>query len=115
MYQAEDALRMKRETDCDGWMIARGAMGNPWLFSDIIAALNRETPKEITLTERVETAISQLDQMLEEKGERVGLAEGKKQMAWYIHGISGAAEARGRLMTATSPDEVVCVMRGLIH
>ena len=114
IYTAEDALRMKRETGCDGWMIARGAMGNPWLFSDIIAAMNGEDPREITLEERVETALSQLDQMLEEKGERVGLAEGKKQMAWYIHGVAGAAQARGQIMNATTPEEIKIVLRGLL-
>lgn len=111
---AEDALRMKRLTGCDGLMIARGAMGNPWLFSDIIAALNGETPRPVTLTERIETALSQLRQMLLEKGERVGLAEGKKQMAWYIHGVAGAAEARGRIMNATTPEQIEGVMYELL-
>jgi nifR3 family TIM-barrel protein len=110
-----DALHMKRQTGCDGLMIARGAMGNPWLFAEIRAALEGGAFVPPTLQERIETALSQMAQMIREKGERVGFAESKKQMAWYIHGISGAAEARGRLMTATSPDEVVCVMRGLIH
>ena len=54
-----------------------------------------------------------LDTLL--KGERVGFAESKKQMAWYIHGVTGAAEARGRLMTATSPDEAEDILRRLVR
>ena len=109
-----DALNMKKVTGCDGLMIARGAMGNPWLFAEIAAALEGREFVPPTLQERIETALSQMAQMIEEKGLRVGFAESKKQMAWYIHGVTGAAEARGRLMTATSPDEAQAVMRGLI-
>ena len=115
VMSVEDALRMKRETGCDGLMIARGAMGNPWLFAEIRALLEGREFVPPTLEERIETALSQMAQMIEEKGERVGFAESKKQMAWYIHGVTGAAEARGRLMTATSADEVADVMRGLIR
>ena len=111
---AADALNMKKVTGCDGLMIARGAMGNPWLFAEIAAALEGREFVPPTLQERIETALSQMAQMIEEKGLRVGFAESKKQMAWYIHGVAGAAEARGRLMTATSPDEAQAVMRGLI-
>jgi tRNA-dihydrouridine synthase B len=115
IMSVEDALRMKRETGCDGLMIARGAMGNPWLFAEIRALLEGREFVPPTLEERIETALSQMAQMIEEKGERVGFAESKKQMAWYIHGVTGAAEARGRLMTAVSADEVADVMRGLIR
>ncbi len=110
-----DAMNMKEKTGCDGLMIARGAMGNPWLFAEIAAALEGREFVPPSLQERIETALFQMAQMIEEKGERVGFAESKKQMAWYIHGVVGAAEARGRLMTATTPCEVETVMRGLIR
>ncbi len=115
IMSAADALNMKRTTRCDGLMIARGAMGNPWLFAEIAAALEEREFVPPTLEERIETAIGQMNRMLLEKGERVGFAESKKQMAWYIHGVVGAAEARGRLMTADSPQQVECILRGLIH
>jgi nifR3 family TIM-barrel protein len=115
IMSAADAINMKEKTGCDGLMIARGAMGNPWLFAEIKAALEGREFVPPTLEERIETAISQMDRMIEEKGERVGFAESKKQLAWYIHGVTGAAEARGRLMTATSPDEAADIMRGLLR
>lgn len=115
IMSAEDAVRMKQETGCDGLMIARGAMGNPWLFAEIAAALERREFVPPTMEERIETAIEQMDQMLLEKGKRVGFAESKKQMAWYIHGVTGAAEARGRLMTADSPEMVKTILRTLIR
>ncbi len=114
IMSASDALRMKRETGCDGLMIARGAMGNPWLFSEIAAALEGKSYTPPTIEERIETALQQMGQTIEEKGERVGFAESKKQMAWYIHGMVGAAEARGKIMNATSPAEAEAQMRALI-
>ena len=114
IWSAEDAMEMKRRTGCDGWMIARGAMGNPWLFSDIIAALEGKEPARPTLEQRIHTALSQMHQMLSEKGERVGLAESKKQMAWYIHGVPGAAEARGRIMSATTPSQIEHILYALM-
>ena len=115
VMSAEDALRMKRETGCDGLMIARGAMGNPWLFAEITAALEGREFTPPTMAERIETALGQMACMIEEKGERVGFAESKKQLAWYIHGVKGAAEARGRLMVATTPGEVADILRALVN
>jgi tRNA-dihydrouridine synthase B len=115
IMSVQDALNMKQKTGCDGLMIARGAMGNPWLFAEIAAAMEGREFVPPTLQERIETALSQMVQMIEEKGERVGFAESKKQLAWYIHGMAGAAEARGRLMTATSADEATDIMRGLLR
>jgi tRNA-dihydrouridine synthase len=115
IMSAADALNMKKVTGCDGLMIARGAMGNPWLFAEIAAALEGKEFVPPTLEERIETAIGQMARMIEEKGERVGFAESKKQMAWYIHGVVGAAEARGRLMTAASKSEAEEIMRNLIR
>jgi tRNA-dihydrouridine synthase len=94
-------------TGCDGLMIARGAMGNPWLFSEIAAALEGRDYTPPSLRERLTVAREHMVAMIEEKGEKVGFAESKKQVAWYIHGISGAAAARSALMAATCATEAV--------
>lgn len=111
IYTAADALSMMAETGCDGVMIARGAMGNPWIFSEIRAALEG---KDFTLppaSERFEVALTQVREMIAEKGQRVGVAEARKHLAWYCHGMEGAAAARGRLMQAESFDELAAILR----
>ncbi len=113
IYTAADALHMKQVTGCDGWMIARGAMGNPWIFSEITAALEGRAYTPPTLAERLSLAIEHMAAMMAEKGEKVGFAESKKQVAWYIHGVSGAAAARGKLMNATTADEALELLRAL--
>ncbi len=111
IYTAADALSMMDETDCDGVMIARGAMGNPWLFAEICAALDGQDFALPPATERFEVALSQVREMIAEKGERVGVAEAKKHLAWYCHGMEGAAAARGRIMTASNYDELAAILR----
>ena len=111
IYTAADALSMMAETGCDGVMIARGAMGNPWVFSEICAALDGRDFTLPSASERFEVALTQVREMITEKGERVGVAEAKKHLAWYCHGMEGAAAARGRLMQAESYDELAAILR----
>ena len=111
IYTAADALSMMAETGCDGVMIARGAMGNPWVFSEICAALDGRDYTPPPMAERFEVALAQVKEMIAEKGERIGVAEAKKHLSWYCHGIEGAAAARGRLMQATSYDELAVILR----
>lgn len=111
IYTAADALSMMSETGCDGVMIARGAMGNPWVFSEICAALDGRDYTPPPMAEKFEVALAQVKEMIAEKGERIGVAEAKKHLSWYCHGIEGAAAARGRLMQATSYEELATILR----
>ena len=113
IYTAADALSMMAETGCDGVMIARGAMGNPWVFSEICAALDGTEFTAPTVAERFEIALEQVREMIQEKGERVGVAEAKKHLAWYCHGMEGAAATRSRLMQAVSYDEMAHILRSM--
>lgn len=111
IYTAADALSMMAETGCDGVMIARGAMGNPWIFSEIRAALEGGDFTLPSASERFEVALTQVREMITEKGERVGVAEAKKHLSWYCHGMEGAAAARSRLMQAVSYEELAAILR----
>ena len=113
IYTAVNALSMMEETGCDGVMIARGAMGNPWIFAEIAAALDGKDFTRPSAAARFEIALGQVREMIEEKGARVGVAEAKKHLAWYCHGLDGAAAARGRIMQATTYDELAAVVREL--
>lgn len=108
---ADDALKMIRETGCDGIMIGRGALGAPWIFSEIRSALDGVSAySEPSVREKLKIAGELLRMMVENKGERVGTAEAKKQVAWFISGIRGAAEARLAIMNAGSSSEILSVL-----
>lgn len=110
----EDAVRMLRETGCDGVMIGRGALGNPWIFSQTAALLEGKSYTLPTITERFDTAIEQIRAMVEQKGDRVGMAEAKKHAAWYVRDVRYAALTRDRIMQAESPDDIRAVYDELI-
>lgn len=115
IYSAEDAVTMMDKTGCDGVMIGRGAQGNPWIFSELSDLLGGREYVPPTLEERIAVAEQQLDDMIAEKGERTGFAEAKKHMAWYTVGIKAAAEARHRIMLASSADEIKNIFTELIR
>ena len=113
IYTAKYALDMIDKTGCDGVMIARGALGNPWIFSEIAAAMNSEDYTPPSILERLEVAKKQLNDMLNDKPKRQAIAEAKKHIAWYIKGIEGAAAARSAVMNAESESEIFSIIKKL--
>ena len=106
IYCAADARHMIKETKCDGVMIARGALGNPFLFAEIRAALEGTEYCAPTLHERFATALSQVERMILEKGERVAIAEARKHLSWYVKGAKGAAGARDEIHRAKTLEDM---------
>ena len=115
LFSAADVRRMREETGCDGVMIARGAMGNPFLFSEIIAMDHGTAYTPPTDRQRLELALLHAADMVARKGERVGLAEARKHMLWYCKGLRGAAVARDALTHAESLEEIRTVFNGLLE
>ena len=96
-----DALSMLSDTGADGIAIGRGAVGNPFIFREVICALEGETFIPPTLEEKVKIALLQLRLAIEDKGERVAVPESRKQIASYLHSFKGAAAIRARINLAT--------------
>ena len=88
----EDAVAMLEQTGCDGVMIARGALGNPWIFRDA-AALWRgeEKPPQPGIEERVGMLLRHLDMVAADKGDWIAVREIRKHVGWYIKGLRGAS------------------------
>ncbi len=103
----EDALRMVRETGCDGVMIGRAAIGNPWLLGEVVAALTgTPAPRRPTLSERTAMAIRHVTALAETMGERNAVIHLRGQLPQYIRGAHGASHARSRLMQVTTIEDV---------
>ena len=103
---AKSALEMLKVTGADGVMIGRGAVGNPFIFEEIKAALAKENYTPPTPRERIECALLQLRLAIEEKGEDVAVRESRKQIALYLHSFRGAASLRARINTALTYADV---------
>ena len=113
IYSAEDAISMTERTGCDGLMIGRGAIGNPYLFEEIIAGLNNGEYRKPTLAEAIETCIEHINLIREDKGEHTASAEIKKHAAMYIKGVRSAASVRDRIMKTHSTYEIEEILHEL--
>ena len=106
-----DAIRMIDETGCDAVLVARACEGNPWIFREIKAALDGKTCPSPTGRERIEMALRHFELEALLHGPRGGLLEMRKHIAWYIHGMHGAARFRERINTMEDPDAVRAALR----
>ena len=102
IFTADDALAMLRETACDGLMVGRGAVGNPFLFAEIRAAMDGDVYTPPTARARMEAALWQLRLAIEEKGEREAVLASRKQFADFAAGLRGAASLRAAVHRAES-------------
>ena len=103
---AADAIAMISDTNADGIAIGRGAVGNPFLFEEILCALRGEQASAVDARMRAEVALRQLRLAIEDKGERVAIPEARKQIALYLHGFRGASALRARINASTTYAEV---------
>ena len=101
----KSAVSMLRETGCDGVMVGRAALGQPWIFREIKAAIAGEPYTKPTLSERLEVAIRHAEQIELEKGPH-GLVELRKHLPRYLYGIRGSAALRTRLNEAKNAAEI---------
>ncbi len=112
---AEDALRMLRETGCDGVMLGRAAFGDPWVFRRVRALAERgEVLPPPTAQERLEAGVRHLGMLVETAGEHVAAREMRKHVAWYIKGLPHSARVREQVNRTRTPGEMVALMRGYL-
>lgn len=95
---AQDVIRMKEQTGCDGFMIARGAQGNPWIFKQILHYLKTgETLEKPDVEEMIQMVLRHAKMQIALKGEFTGIREIRKHAAWYTMGYKHAAKLRGAI------------------
>lgn len=112
----KDMLSMFTETGCDGVMIGRAAMGNPWFFREALAALNgKPIPAPPSIQERALMCQRHFDHMIKWHGERNGTNMMRKHFGWYIKGFNGAATLRKQLVMASDKKQMTSLLNNLIH
>ena len=107
VFTPEDALKMKNLTNCDGIMIARGSMGNPWLFKQIQRILQGEELKVITPEEKIDMCIRHYELAIKYDGDYKAIREMRKHASWYIKGLPRCTEVRNVMNTLDNSDDVM--------
>jgi tRNA-dihydrouridine synthase B len=111
----DDINKMFTQTNCDGIMIGRAALGNPWFFTQIKKYINNEDFNEISLEERLQICQKHLELLVEIHGEVVGSNNMKKHFAWYFKGFKGASFLRKKFVLAKNYSEMKDFLYNIRH
>lgn len=112
----QDAKRMLDTTGCDGVMIGRAALGNPWMLYRTVHYLSSgELLPEPTPHEKVEIALLHLDRLIALRGEDVAVREMRKHAAWYLRGMRGAARIKDKVNEQTTRDGMARVLTDFVE
>lgn len=114
IFRPEDAVRILQFTGADAAMIGRGSFGNPWLFQQAQAALEgRDIPTLPPLSARIDTALRQVELAVADKGEHIAILEARKQLCWYLKGVSYANYYKEQIVRMNTPDDARRICEGI--
>lgn len=115
VFCGRDAVELMKQTGCDGVMIARGALGNPWIFREANALWkDGVTLPPPTDKERIDMLLLHFDMVAANKGDAIAVREIRKHIGWYVKGMHGAAALRRRTNSITDPREMREAIRGIL-
>ena len=114
VIDAETAIRCRNWTKADGIMIGRATFGNPWVFSEVKAALAGESiPERPPLAKRVDVAVRQFELAYEDKGEHIACLEARKHFAWYLRGVAYANYYKEQISAIGKMDDIYRIAEGI--
>ena len=111
VFTPEDALRMKEITDCDAIMIARGSMGNPWIFNQIERVLNGKEILPISAEEKINMCLRHYELAIKYDGEFKAVREMRKHTSWYLKGLPKSSEIRNVVNGLSTTQEVISILQ----
>ncbi|MCB4756438.1 MAG: tRNA dihydrouridine synthase DusB [Elusimicrobia bacterium] len=115
IFSADDAWRFKEESGCDGVMVGRGGLGNPWIYSAIKAELlGGGKPPAPTAKDRLDAALEHLELEAKFEGERRAVLHMRRMGMWYLAGLPFAATWRDRLQKAETLEQVSDVLQSAL-
>lgn len=110
VFSADDAIKLKQLTNCDGIMVARGSQGNPWIFKQISDALKGKEVEEVLSKEKIEMCIRHYELALKYDGEFKAIREMRKHASWYLKGLPGSAEIKNIINDQNDSKEVISIL-----
>ena len=114
VVDAASAMRCLKWTGADGLMIGRATFGNPWVFSQVRAAMAGEPiPERPVLSERVDVAVKQFRLAYEDKGEHIACLEARKHFAWYLRGVAYANYYKEQISSIKNMDDIYRIAEGI--
>lgn len=113
---AETALRCLRRTGADGIMVGRSSFGDPWIFTEISAALRgNPVPARPSLKERVEVAVAQFRLAEQDHGEHIACLEARKHFAWYLKGVPHSGYFKNQISSMSTMDDIYRIAEQIVR
>jgi nifR3 family TIM-barrel protein len=110
VFTPEDAFNLKQVSNCDGIMVARGSMGNPWIFKQIERKLKGLEPLNISPMEKIDMCIRHYELAIKYDGEFKAIREMRKHGSWYIKGLSRCTEVKNLINTIDDSKKVLDIL-----
>ena len=116
IFAPEDAAHILRYTGCELAMIGRGSFGNPWLFRQGQAAIDGEDiPPLPPLSERIDMAVAQIEELAAVAGERNACMEARHHLPWYLHGVAHSGYYKQQLVHVDTLEDIRKIAIGIKH
>lgn len=110
IFTAEDALTIKEETCCDGIMIGRGALGNPWIFRQVKQKICGEKVTYPTSSEIIDMCVEHFKRAIYYHGEHKAVREMRKHVSWYIKGLKNCTNIKNMINNEKESQRVLDIL-----
>ncbi|MBE6065541.1 tRNA dihydrouridine synthase DusB [Clostridium cochlearium] len=111
IFTGEDAINMMKYTECDGVMVARGALGNPWIFNEIKAKLQGQPISKPSPDEILDVCIEHFQRALYYYDEKKAIREMRKHIGWYIKGLKNCSRIKDIINKELDKDKVLNILK----
>lgn len=111
IFVAQDAKKMLDYTGCDGVLLGRGAMGNPWLIRDIVNLIEGQEVRGPSKQEKLDTVLEHLNLLVDFKGERIAIPEMRKHIGWYLKGMKNSSQMRNNINQITNKEDLILTLK----
>ncbi len=116
VVDGDSAIRCLKWTNADGLMIGRASFGDPWVFSEVSAAIaGEEYSGRPALAQRVDVAVRQFQLAYEDKGEHIACLEARKHFAWYLRGVAYSNYYKEQISGIKTMEDVERIAQGIRH
>lgn len=112
----ETAVKCLKRTGADGIMIGRATFGDPWIFTEVKAALAGELiPERPPLADRIQVALRQFELAVEEHGEHIACLEARKHFAWYLRGVAHSSFYKNQISSLNTMEDIRKIAKEIVR
>ena len=109
------AMRCARRTGADGLMVGRSVFGDPWIFQEILAAMQGKEYERPCLRDRIAVAVHQFQMAEQDHGEHIACLEARKHFAWYLRGVSHSSFYKKEISSLNNMEDIYRVARDVVR